>query len=223
LELSYRYQIPIVEDDPYSELRYDGNHIPSLKALDRHEHAIYMSTVSKVLFFGFRIGWVAAPPQVIDKFANLKQITDLQVNTPSQLVLDKYLRQGHFEEHLMLVRKEYSHRRDVMIEALEKYGLPNVSWNKPQGGYYVWCRLPDKVNQTRLIVKALEEGVVYVPGEICFPNGTQGESYARLNFSFIRPDQIKGGIKRLMEAVCEVEEETGDTIQDIERYRKPIV
>ncbi|WP_432667249.1 PLP-dependent aminotransferase family protein [Wukongibacter baidiensis] len=223
LNLAYQYQIPILEDDPYGEIRYDGISIPPLKALDRHGYVMYLSTFSKVLCLGLRVGWIVAPQQVLSKFAYLKQITDLHVNTPSQWILDRFIRKGLYEKHIKLIGKEYAFKRNVMIEALERYKVQDIVWNEPEGGYYIWCRLPKNITQTKLIAKASNKGVVYVPGEAFYPYGTQGESYIRLNYTYPSVDQIEEGIKYLMEAVKETLEETKDLIKDIEYYKKPIV
>jgi DNA-binding transcriptional MocR family regulator len=223
LNLAYQHQVPIIEDDPYGELRYDGISVPSLKALDRYGHVIYLSTFSKVLFLGLRVGWVVASPQVLNKFAHLKQLTDLHVNTPSQLLLDSFIRKGYYEEHVALLRREYSARRDLMLEALAKYRVPGVSWNEPEGGFYIWCRLPENVIRHKLVANAAKRGVVFLPGEVFYPDGTQGESSMRLNYTFAQPEQIQQGINSLMQAVRETAEMTAHWEQDIECYRKPIV
>lgn len=223
LNLAYQHQVPIIEDDPYGELRYDNSAVPPLKALDRHGYVLYLSTFSKVLFMGLRIGWIAASPQVLYKFGHLKQLTDLHVNTPGQFLLDSFIRKGHYEEHLALLRKEYSARRDLMLEALEEYRAPGVSWNNPEGGCYIWCRLPENVIRHKLVANAAQKGVIFLPGETCFPDGTQGENYIRLNYTFSQPEQIWQGIKSLMQAVQEVAEATGDVETDREYYRRPIV
>lgn len=223
LNLAYQYQTPILEDDPYGELRYEGLSIPPLKALDRHGYVMYLSTFSKVLSLGLRVGWIVAPQQVLNKFAHLKQITDLHVNTPSQWLLDEFIRQGYYEKHIKIIAKEYDYKREVMLEALEKYKAHDMIWNKPQGGYYIWCRLPRNIAQTKLITKASDKGVVYVPGEAFYPYGTQGESYIRLNYTFPSVHHIDEGIKRLVGAVEETNGETSDLIKDIEHYKKPIV
>lgn len=223
LSLSYKYRIPVVEDDPYSDLRYEGKAIPSLKALDPYEHVIYLSTFSKVLSIGLRIGWVAAPQQVIKKFSYLKQMTDLHVNTPCQYMLSEFLSQGCYEKHLTRVRKEYGEKMKLMNEALEKYKLPQVYWDKPEGGFYIWCRLPDYVTNNRLVSKAAEKGVVYLPGEIFYPDGTQGESFIRLNFTFTSPSNITEGIKRLMDALAGIKVKNTDNTMDLNYPRRPIV
>ncbi|MEA4848499.1 MAG: PLP-dependent aminotransferase family protein [Clostridiaceae bacterium] len=223
LDLSYKYRIPIVEDDPYGDLRYEGKGIPPLKALDPYEHVIYLSTFSKVLSLGLRIGWVAASQQVIRKFAYLKQMTDMHVNTPGQYMISEFLSQGCYEKHLNTVLTEYSKKRDLMDGALEKYKLPGVLWEKPEGGYYIWCRLPEYVTNNRLVSKAAEKGVVYLPGEIFYPDGTQGENFMRLNFTFPDSSKIEEGIKRLMDALTEVEARDKSDPADRAYSRRPIV
>ncbi|HWQ30711.1 MAG TPA: PLP-dependent aminotransferase family protein, partial [Negativicutes bacterium] len=137
LNLAYKHRIPIVEDDPYSDLRYTGKPLPSLKALYPYEHVIYLSTFSKVLSIGLRLGWVAAPQQVIRKFAYLKQMTDLHVNTPCQYLLSEYLEQKLYEKHLEKIVAEYGSKLEVINKALEKWQAPGVAWEKPEGGFYI--------------------------------------------------------------------------------------
>lgn len=223
LDLSYKYRVPIVEDDPYGDLRYEGKAIPSLKALDPYEHVIYLSTFSKVLSLGLRIGWVVASQQVIRKFAYLKQITDMHVNTPGQYMISEFLSQGCYEKHLNTVLTEYRKKRELMNAALEKYKLPGVLWEKPEGGYYIWCRLPEYVTNNRLVSKAAEKGVVYLPGEAFYPDGTQGENYMRLNFTFPNSSRIDEGIKLLMDALTEVEIRNRSNSAGRRYSRSPIV
>lgn len=223
LDLSYKYRIPIVEDDPYSDLRYDGKAVPSLKALDPYEHVIYLSTFSKVLSLGLRIGWIIAPQQVIRKFAYLKQMTDLHVNTPGQYMLSEFLSQGCYEKHLNTVLREYVIRRDLMDEALEQCRLPGVLWEKPEGGFYIWCRVPEYVTNNRLVSKAAEKGVVYLPGEIFYPDGTQGENFMRLNFTFTDTSRIYEGVKRLMNALTEAAAGNVSDPSGTSYFRRPIV
>lgn len=194
LNLAYQYQLPILEDDPYNELCYEGSPFPPLKALDRHDYVIYLSTFSKVLFLGLRVGWVNAPQQVLAKFAYLKQMTDLHANTPGQMLLDAFIRKAYYEKHTMLLRKEYTERRNVMLKALEKYKIPGTSWNKPEGGYYIWCRLPDNTIRHKLVANAAKRGVVFLPGEAFYPDGTQGDTHIRLNYTFCEPGRACTGI-----------------------------
>lgn len=209
LNLAYQYQLPILEDDPYGELYYDIAPIPPLKALDKYGYVMYLSTFSKSLFLGLRVGWVTAAPQVLAKFAHLKQMTDLHVNTPAQLLLDAFIRKGNYERHLGLLRREYAKRRDIMLHALERYKVPGTSWNKPAGGYYIWCRLPGNIVRHKLVASAGKKGVVFLPGEVCYPDGTQGDTHVRLNYTFADIEKIETGIKLLMQAVKETAN-TGD-------------
>jgi DNA-binding transcriptional MocR family regulator len=203
LNLAYQYQLPILEDDPYGELYYDSTPIPPLKALDKHGYVIYLSTFSKSLFLGLRVGWVTAVPQVLAKFAQLKQMTDLHVNTPAQLLLDMFIRRGDYEKHVQLLRPEYAKRRNIMLDALEKYKVLGTSWNAPAGGYYIWCRLPDNIVRHKLVTSAGKKGVVFLPGEVFYPDGTQGDTHIRLNYTFAGLEQIEPGIRLLMQAVKE--------------------
>ncbi|SDE70538.1 PLP-dependent aminotransferase family protein [Sporomusa acidovorans] len=220
LNLAYQYQLPVLEDDPYGELYYDSAPVPPLKALDRHGYVIYLSTFSKSLFLGLRVGWITAPPQVLAKFAHLKQMTDLHVNTPAQFLLDAFIRRGDYDNHIALLRQEYAGRRDRMLEALGKYKVPGTSWNKPLGGYYVWCRLPDNIVRHKLVANAGKRRVVFLPGEAFYPDGTQGDTHVRLNYTFVNPDQIEPGIKHFMQAVRETA-----TDRDLENEHniKPLV
>ncbi|SMC33400.1 PLP-dependent aminotransferase family protein [Sporomusa malonica] len=221
LNLAYQHQLPIVEDDPYGELYYGNTPVPPLKALDRHGYVIYLSTFSKALFLGLRVGWVAAPPQVLAKFAHLKQMTDLHVNTPAQLLLDAFIRRGDYERHIALLRQEYAERRNIMLKALEKYKIPGISWNKPEGGFYIWCRLPDNIVRHKLVANAGKRGVVFLPGEAFYPDGTQGDTHIRLNYTFAKPQQIEEGIKYLMQAVRETVAASSE--QENKRNIKPLV
>jgi DNA-binding transcriptional MocR family regulator len=223
LDLAYRYQIPIIEDDPYGELRYDGDFLPPLKALDKHGYVIYLGTFSKSLFMGFRVGWAVASSQVISKFALMKQFTDLQANTPSQWVLDNFLRKGFYKSHLNKVQKEYRIKRDIMNESLQKYNTCNIQWYKPNGGFYIWCRLPDKIRQSVLISKATKKGIAYVPGEAFCADGVSHRNYIRLNYTYPAPEQIVEGIKGLTEAVHESISEIARPTEEVEHNKRPLV
>lgn len=221
LNLAYQYQLPIIEDDPYGELYYGKTPVVPLKALDRHGYVIYLSTFSKSLFLGLRVGWVTAAPQVLAKFAYFKQMTDLHVNTPAQWLLDVFIRRGHYVQQLARLRPEYARRRDCMLAALEKYQVSGTSWNTPAGGYYIWCRLPDNSIRHKLVTNAGKRGVVFLPGEVFYPDGTQGDTHVRLNYTFVGLEQITEGIKRLMQAVGETT--ASAECRENEVNRRPLV
>jgi len=211
VELSDRYGIPIIEDDPYGQLRYEGEHISPLVVLDRTNLArdngyklgnvIYLSTFSKVLAPGLRVAWIVAPPDVIAKLVQIKQSTDLHTSTFTQMVVYEAARDGFIDEHVKLIRATYKVRRDAMLSALNDFFPPEVSWTHPHGGLFLWVTMPPGVDSSRLLELALRQNVAFVPGEPFYPNGDTG-SHMRLNFSNAAPEQIREGIRRLSIAVA---------------------
>src|SRR5882757_7963575 len=173
--LSERYGIPIIEDDPYGQLRYEGDHLMPLIALDRQNvgsdddysrgNVIYLSTFSKTLAPGLRLGWIIAPPDVIAKLVQLKQGADLHTSTFAQMVAYEVAHDQFLDEHIKVIRKMYGERRDVMLHALEEYFPPEVSWTRPQGGLFLWVSLPEGINCHQLCEAAIKENVAFVPGD----------------------------------------------------------
>lgn len=200
LSLAYGNQVIILEDDPYGRLRYEGTSLPPLMALDRYGHVVYLSTFSKLLFPGFRVGWLTAPPQVLHRFIMLKQLADLHTSSLPQLIFDRFIREGLLDEHLKMANTENCRRRDVMLAELDAARLDGISWNKPEGGLYLWCRLPDGIHQSRLLARSVENRVSFVPGNTFYP-GIPSGNYIRLNFTYPNPVQIKEGVKRLAKAL----------------------
>jgi 2-aminoadipate transaminase len=211
VELSDKYGIPIVEDDPYGQLRYEGEHQPPLVVLDRTSlprdsgyklgNVIYLSTFSKVLAPGLRVAWIVAPPDVIARLSQIKQSTDLHTSSFTQMVVYEAARDGFMDEHVKLIRKVYTDRRDAMLQALEDFFPPEVSWTHPQGGLFLWVTMPPGIDTRKLLDTALRQNVAFVPGEAFFPAGDSG-SHMRLNFSNAQPEQIREGIRRLSIAVA---------------------
>lgn len=202
LELAGQYQIPIVEDDPYSELRYEGDELPSLKALDEDGLVIYLSTFSKVLLPGLRVGYVVAPPVVQRQLVLAKQGADLHTNSFGQYVLDRFVRGGHFAAHIDTVKHAYRRRRDVMAAALGAETELALDVRVPDGGFYIWCGIPEGVNQSALMAAAVERGVTFLPGQACFA-AEPPENALRLNFTHCVEESIETGIGRLLAAVRE--------------------
>jgi 2-aminoadipate transaminase len=208
--LADRYGIPIIEDDPYGQLRYEGEHLPPLIVLDRENlrrdngysigNIIYLSTFSKTLSPGIRLGWIVAPPPVIAKMVQLKQGSDLHTSTFTQMVAYEVARDNFLDEHIKLIRKVYGERRGVMLQALEEFFPSEATWTKPKGGLFLWVSLPEGMDCHGLFDAALKENVAFVPGD-CFyaANGHQeeGRRHFRLNFSNAQPEQIREGIRRL--------------------------
>jgi 2-aminoadipate transaminase len=214
VSLANKYGIPIVEDDPYGQLRFEGEHLPPLVQLDRENQSqdggytlgnvIYLSTFSKTLAPGLRLGWIVGPPEVIAKLTQLKQGADLHTSTFAQVVAYEVARGNFLDEHVKTIRSVYRERRDVMLEALQQYFPAEVKWTHPQGGLFLWVTLPEGMDANELFQEALKQNVAFVPGDSFFaPDEPSQESnrHLRLNFSNARPEQIREGIRRLGVAV----------------------
>lgn len=207
IELAARYELPIIEDDPYGELAYDGARARPLAALDVERHGelryvIYLSTLSKLLAPGLRVGWVAAPPPLIGMLARAKQGMDLHSSSLSQAVAYEACRDGLLERHVPLIRVIYRARRDAMLEALAVAMPPGVSWSRPGGGMFVWLNLPSQCDTTAMLGVALERDVAFVPGATFYVNGG-GRQTMRLNFSHPTSERIGEGIRRLAAVINE--------------------
>ena len=214
VELAGHYGTPIVEDDPYGQLRYEGDHLPSLVALDADLHGcargerafrggvLYLGTLSKTLAPGLRLGWVVAPEEVIARLAVAKQAVDLHTGTFVQMIAWDAARGGFLDRHVRRIRTVYGARRDAMLAALARHFPPRVRWTSPQGGLFLWVTLPPGVSATALLARALERDVAFVPGTSFHPDGG-GDSCFRLNFSYCRPEVIEEGIRRLGRVIAE--------------------
>lgn len=210
VELADKYGVPIVEDDPYAQLRYEGEHLPSVVDLDnqyRNNHkdeyygnVIYLSTFSKTLAPGLRLAWVVAPKDVIRKLVQAKQGADLHTATFNQMVAYEVSKGGFLDRHIHKIREVYGERRRVMLEALDEFFPQGVKWTKPQGGMFLWVTLPEKINATDMLKRAVEAKVAYVPGEFFHPLGG-GQNTMRLNFSNASPQNIIEGMRRLAEVI----------------------
>jgi 2-aminoadipate transaminase len=205
VELADQYGVPIVEDDPYGQLRFEGEHLPSLVSLDSEYrgddgcytgNVIYLSTFSKLLAPGIRLAWVIAPEQVIRKLVNAKQAADLNTAAFNQMVAYEVSKDGFLDEHVKLIRAIYKERRDVMLEMMEEMFPPGVRWTNPLGGMFLWGILPEEMDAAEVLKVAIERKVAFVPGESFHPNGG-GKNTMRLNFSYSNPKIIREGITRL--------------------------
>jgi 2-aminoadipate transaminase len=206
IELADQYGVPIIEDDPYGQLRYEGDHLPPVVVLDDqhqknggaiyHGNVIYLSTFSKTLAPGIRLAWIVAPKEVIRKIVQGKQGADLHTSTFNQMVAFQVAKGGFLDEHVQTIRKKYGKRRDVMLSAMEKYFPETVTWTRPQGGMFLWVTLPEGINAGDLVEEAVAIKVAFVPGAPFFPCGG-GENTMRLNFSNATSEMIDKGIERL--------------------------
>ena len=216
VELASHYGVPLLEDDPYGQLRYEGEHLPPLVVLDSQLHGgnggsrpfrgdvMYLGTMSKTLTPGLRIGWVVAPEEVVARLVQLKQGADLHTGTFSQMVAWETARGGFLDHHVRRLRELYRARRDAMLSALERHFPPGCSWTRPLGGLFLWARLPEGMDSARLLERALaEEKVAFVPGAAFHSRGG-GDNTMRLNFSYSPSDVIEEGIRRLGRAIDRV-------------------
>jgi 2-aminoadipate transaminase len=206
VEMADHYGVPIVEDDPYGQLRYEGDHLPSVVVLDGEfrgnchpcyrGNVIYLSTFSKILAPGLRLAWVIAPPEVIRKLVQAKQGADLHSATFNQLVAHEVAHGGFLDRHIHLIRDVYRERRDVMLAAMDRSFPPEVDWTQPEGGLFLWGILPESLESAEVLKVAIEEKVAFVPGGPFFPCGG-GHNTMRINFSNATPENIRTGIGRL--------------------------
>ncbi len=205
IKLADQYGVPIIEDDPYGQLRYEGEHLPAVELLDSQMrdktnaysgNVIYLSTFSKILAPGIRLAWVIAPTDVINKLVLAKQGADLHTSTFNQIVAHEVGQHGYLDRHVKVIQDTYRERRNVMVESLEEHMPNGVTWTNPQGGLFLWVTLPEQLSSVELFKDAVAEKVAYVPGVNFYACGG-GENTMRLNFSSSKPEMINEGIARL--------------------------
>lgn len=206
IEIADENGVPIIEDDPYGQLRYEGDHIPPVVVLDDNMrgnnhgsyrgNVIYLSTFSKTLAPGIRLAWVIAPPEARLKLVQAKQGTDLHTATFNQIVAFEVAQHGFLDEHIKVIREVYSKRRNLMIEMIEEYFPTEAQFTRPLGGLFLWATLPEAINTEELLATAVENKVAYVPGSPFYPN-EGGLNTMRLNFSNASEDGIHKGMERL--------------------------
>jgi len=203
VEIARERELLLVEDNPYGLLRYEGELLRSLYELDGGDYVIYLGTFSKILSPGLRLGWLCAPPPVMAKVVMGKQAADLCPSTLGQYFVAEFFGEGHWRDYVDSLCDHYRGRRDAMFEALERYFPAAASWSQPQGGLFCWATLPEFIDTTDLLARALRENVAFVPGAAAFADGTSGRNSMRLNFSASTEDEILEGIKRIGRVVNE--------------------
>lgn len=196
MDIINKYEIPVIEDNPYGELRFDGESMPSLKSMDTKGLVVFLGSFSKILAPGYRIGWVCASPEILSKYVCMKQSADLQPSTVSQLEINKFMELYSLDEHVEKIKKVYGHRRDVMLETMKAEFPEGVTYTHPQGGLFTWVVLPEYMNARELAIECIENNVAYVPGGSFFPNGGHENTF-RVNYSCMPDDKIIEGVKRL--------------------------
>jgi len=195
LEIADENRITLIEDDPYGSLRFEGPHIPSLKSMDRNDSVVYLGTFSKVLSPGFRLGYVVAPSDVIDKVNLAKQAVDLATSTVSEYIAEAYISGGYMDRQLPKIIELYRKKRNLMIESLENYFPKDVEFTRPKGGMFLWVTKKG-VNTDKMFEQALKMKVVYVVGSAFYPDGDNHESM-RINYTYSSDEDIVEGVRRL--------------------------
>jgi len=202
VEVARERELLILEDNPYGLLRYEGDPLPTLRSLDGGDFVIYLGTFSKILSPGIRIGWAVAPRPVLDKMNTGKQGVDLCSSSLTQIFVATYFAQARWQDYLETLRDLYRRRRDVMFEALEEHLPAEATWTKPQGGLFIWATLPEFLDTTDLLARALSRNVAFVPGRAAYVDGRGGSSL-RLNFSGVDEATIREGVRRIGAVVSE--------------------
>jgi len=215
VQLAEKYRMPIIEDDPYGQLRFEGEHIEPLIALDAETrgkcdedaclitgNVLYLSTFSKTLAPGFRVAWMVGPEEVVHRMVQAKQGADLHTSTFGQMVAYETARGGFLDEHVKVIREAYRARRDLMISLFEELMPDGVTWTRPEGGLFLWVRLPEGFDTAELLKHAVKHKVAFVPGAAFYANGG-GENTMRINFSNATEAQIEEGVKRLAMVIKE--------------------
>jgi 2-aminoadipate transaminase len=202
VELAREHEVLVCEDNPYGLLRFEGEPQEPLYRLDGGDYVLYLGTFSKILSPGIRIGWVVAPPPVLEKIGLGKQAADLCTSTLTQYFVREYFAEGRWREYVDSLVEIYRGRRDTMLEALETHFPEQATWTHPEGGLFVWATLPDYIDTTDLLAKALSRDVAFVPGRAAYVDG-RGAQSMRLNFSASEDDELREGIRRIGSVVEE--------------------
>ena len=196
MEIINKFEIPVIEDNPYGELRFEGEILPSLKSMDEKGLIIFLGSFSKIFCPGYRIGWVCAEPELLNKYITIKQGADLQASTISQREVSKYIDMYDLDAHVEKIKAVYKVRRDLMINTMKETFPAEAKFTNPEGGLFTWVELPEGMDAKEIMVKCLEQNVAYVPGGSFFPNGGKENTF-RLNYSNMPDEKIVDGIARL--------------------------
>jgi 2-aminoadipate transaminase len=202
VEIAREREVLVIEDNPYGLLRYEGEATEPLYKLDGGDYVLYLGTFSKILSPGIRLGWLCAPPPVMEKVVLGKQAADLCTSTLTQYFVGEYFAEGRWRDYIDALIEIYRARRDAMLEALERHFPQQATWTHPEGGLFVWATLPGYIDTTDLLAKALREDVAFVPGAAAYVDG-RGASSMRLNFSGSGEDEIREGVERIGHVVAE--------------------
>jgi len=202
IALAKKYDVLIVEDSPYREVRFEGEPQRTIYELDNSGQVILLGTFSKIFVPGFRIGWVVANEQIIDKMVIAKQSADLCTPTLNQKIAFKYMDKGYFDENLKGIIEQYHGKRDNMLNAFKEYMPEGVKWTEPEGGLFLFLTLPEHMDAEILFKKAIEKDVAFVLGSVFHCDGS-GKNTMRINFSYMSKEKTTEGVKRLAKAIKE--------------------
>ncbi len=197
VDLASEYDFVILEDDPYGELRYVGRDIKPVKSWDDEGRVIYMSTFSKILAPGLRVGWVVAHPDILRKLIIAKQSTDVCTNVLGQRIAHEYVVQGHIDPQIERIKKVYSRKMELMLAGMSEFMPEDLHWTRPEGGMFLWVNLPEWMDSADLLKKALKKRVAFVTGSAFFADPREGNSAMRLNFTHPSDQMITEGLRRL--------------------------
>jgi 2-aminoadipate transaminase len=200
IDIAHKYEILLVEDSPYRELRFEGEPQRTIYQLDEKGTTITLGTFSKIFVPGFRLGWIIADPEIVDKFVTTKQSVDLCAPPFVQRIAARYMEKGYFEENLKKTIKLYGQKKQIMMDCFEKYMPEGVRWTDPEGGLFLFVYLPEGMDNEKLFLKAIDKNVAFVMGHVFHCDGS-GRNTMRINFSFCDSDMIEEGIKRLAQAI----------------------
>jgi 2-aminoadipate transaminase len=195
-----QHGVPIIEDDPYGELRFEGERLPTLKSLDTTGSVIYLGTFSKILAPGLRLGWIVAAPEFMEGILHGKQPADLHTGMAQQMATYEVCKDGFVDTQVERIRAFYKERRDIMLRALEEHFPSDAHFTRPAGGMFIWAELAGNVDTRELLLDAVQDKVAFVPGQGFHPDNS-GTNTMRLNFSNVPPDQLREGVRRLGHAI----------------------
>lgn len=195
-ELAEKYDVYVLEDNPYGEIRFAGQHVPAVKSFDKSGHVFYMSTFSKTLAPGFRLGWLVADKAVVNKLTVLKQSADLHTDNLAQFAVAQFFADNDVDAHVKEISALYGKRKDLMLEGIKKYFPEGVKYTDPEGGMFLWVEVPGVDDTVELFKECLEHDVAFVPGDPFFAGEVQPGAF-RLNYSNMKEDQIEVGLKCL--------------------------
>jgi 2-aminoadipate transaminase len=219
VDLASEYDFIVLEDDPYGDLRYEGDHIPPLKHWDDEGRVVYISTFSKILAPGLRVGWVVADPEILKKLIIAKQSADVCTNVLGQRIAHEYIVRGHIDPQIEKIKQLYKRKMRLMLSGMDEFMPEGIEWTKPEGGMFLWVTLPDQMDSAELLQKALRKRVAFVTGKAFFADPKDGTNSLRLNFTYPLDTTITEGLRRLGSVLNQEIVSKWDKSKDTEEHR----